>query len=290
MQEKMIEGYCSKTEQNLSQIAHMLLLNGTLTECPGLVYGKMGIAVFFFHYARYTNNILFADYALDLIIEMQNQIHVSSRADYGKGIAGIGVGIDYLIRNKFLEVENNIFEDFDQRMFRAVMYEPWRNFSLYNGLIGYGKYWISQLHQQPLAIQAKDCLMYIQKLIEVEFSNIPVEEKADVYCFLYDLHEISGFDISVELLEQSRKQLAEISQSFPRFGDSVTGNIIRMYQRSRYFNDVSQGEIDFFLKYIPDMDMKRPPVDMGLLTGYAGEGLLRLTMLDSTNVSWMQLL
>ncbi|MDH6358179.1 hypothetical protein [Parabacteroides sp. PF5-9] len=54
----------------------MLLLNGTLTECPGLVYGKMGIAVFFFHYA------------LDLIGEMQN------------------------------------FEDFDQRMVRAVMSDP----------------------------------------------------------------------------------------------------------------------------------------------------------------------
>jgi hypothetical protein len=40
-------------EQDLRQIADMLLLNGTLTECPGLVHGKMGIATFFFHYAQY---------------------------------------------------------------------------------------------------------------------------------------------------------------------------------------------------------------------------------------------
>jgi len=37
----------TKIEQDMQQIADMLLLNGTLTECPGLVHGKMEIAVFF---------------------------------------------------------------------------------------------------------------------------------------------------------------------------------------------------------------------------------------------------
>ena len=74
-------------EQNMSQITDMLLLNGTLTECPGLVHGKMGIAIFFFHYSKYSGNELFADYAMDLIDEMLNQIHVNSPADYEKGIA-----------------------------------------------------------------------------------------------------------------------------------------------------------------------------------------------------------
>ena len=63
--------------------------------------------------------MLFADYALDLIGEIQNQIHVNSPADYEKGIAGIGIGIDYLIRNNFLIVEDDICEDFDQRMLRG---------------------------------------------------------------------------------------------------------------------------------------------------------------------------
>jgi hypothetical protein len=36
--------------------------------------------------------------------------------------------------------------------------------------------------------------------------------------------------------------------------------------------------------------MSKPPAGMGLLTGYAGEGMLRLTALDSTNVSWMRFL
>jgi hypothetical protein len=40
---------CILIEQDLRLIAAMLLLNGTLTECAGLVHGKMGIAVFLFH-------------------------------------------------------------------------------------------------------------------------------------------------------------------------------------------------------------------------------------------------
>lgn len=102
-------------EEELRQIVDMLLLNGTLTECPGLVHGKMGIAVFFFHYAQFTGNELFVDYSMDLIGEILDQIHINSLADYEKGLAGIGLGFDYLIRNNFLSVEDDICEDFDQR-------------------------------------------------------------------------------------------------------------------------------------------------------------------------------
>ena len=50
-------------------------------------------------------------------------MHANYRADYEKGIAGIGVGIDYLNRSGFLDIEDDIFEDFDERMYRAVMYD-----------------------------------------------------------------------------------------------------------------------------------------------------------------------
>jgi hypothetical protein len=89
---------------------------------------KTGIVVFFFHYAQFTGNELFADYAIYLIGKMLDQIHVNSPADYEKGIAGIGAGIDYLIRNKFLITEDDICEDFDYRMVRAVTIRPLAGF------------------------------------------------------------------------------------------------------------------------------------------------------------------
>jgi hypothetical protein len=279
-------------EQDLRQIADMLLLNGALTECPGLVHGKIGIAVFFFHYAQYTGNMLFADYAMDLIGEMLNQIHVNSPADYEKGIAGIGVGIDYLIRNNFLDVEDDICEDFDGRMVRAVMYDPWQDISQYNGLTGYGRYWITRLRYQAPSAPARECLLRITARIEENLPVISITEQTDVFCFLQDLQGISGFERCAGLLEQCRREwdLQDVTLSFPRLGDSVAGNILRTYQRSRYFNDVLQGEMDVALKQIPDLDMEKAPTGTGFLTGYAGEGMLRLTALNQANISWMQLL
>ena len=44
----------SKTEieYDLQKTSDILILNGTLTESPGLIHGKTGIAIFFFHYLQ----------------------------------------------------------------------------------------------------------------------------------------------------------------------------------------------------------------------------------------------
>ena len=109
---------CHTDHPDHSRIADWLLLNGTLTACPGLLHGKLGIAIFFFHYARFTGEELFDEYAWDLVVAMQEQLHANYRPDYEWGIAGIGVGIDYLIRSGLIEVDEDFFEDLDERMYR----------------------------------------------------------------------------------------------------------------------------------------------------------------------------
>ena len=133
---------CHTFHPEHSRIADWLLLNGTLTSCPGLLHGKLGIAIFFFHYARFTGEELFDEYAWDLMAAMQEQLHANYRPDYERGIAGIGVGIDYLIRSGLIEVDEDFFEDLDERMYRAVMYDPYPDYSRNEGLTGYGWYWL----------------------------------------------------------------------------------------------------------------------------------------------------
>lgn len=266
----------------------------TTMECPGLVHGKMGIAIFFFHYAQYTNNMLFADYAMDLIDQILNQLHVNSPANYKKGIAGIGVGFDYMIRNNFLDIEDDICEDFDGRMYRAVKYDPWQDFSQYNGLTGYGRYWMTRLNFPTPAMQARECLTSIVKLIEEHLPDISAEEQIDVYCFLYDLQEISGSDRYTGLLEQCRRiwgvQSPDLIQAIPRLKESVVGNIARVYLHHRYLHEPIHDNVDITLKQIPDLEMGKAPVATGLLNGYAGEGMIRLAALDRANISWVNLL
>ena len=274
-------------KSKLQKIADILLLNGLLIDCPGLIHGKMGIEVFLFHYAKYTDNVLFDDYAFDMIVEMQKQIHENSPADYERGIAGIGVGLDYLIRNHFFEADDDFFEDFDKRMYRAVMYDPWQDLSLYNGLVGYGRYWMTRFSQQDLSIQARECLMRIAELIEEKIQNISAKEQTEVYYFLLDLQKISGFDFCTDLLMKCQEQT---TNDFSRLGYSVTANMVRMYYQKHYYNSEQSPKNHVALKYIPDLDLEKPTVSMGLLSGYAGEGLMRLTALNKANMSWIYLL
>ncbi|MDR2913992.1 MAG: hypothetical protein LBV74_04020, partial [Tannerella sp.] len=55
---------------------------------PGLLYGKMGLVVYFFHYARYTGNELFEDHAMLLMDNIQEQILLHPDISYADGLAG----------------------------------------------------------------------------------------------------------------------------------------------------------------------------------------------------------
>ena len=201
---------------------------------------------------------------------------------------------DYMIRNNFLDIEDDICEDFDGRMYRAVKYDPWQDFSQYNGLTGYGRYWMTRLNFPTPAMQARECLTSIVKLIEEHLPDISAEEQIDVYCFLYDLQEISGSDRYTGLLEQCRRiwgvQSPDLIQAIPRLKESVVGNIARVYLHHRYLHEPIHDNVDITLKQIPDLEMGKAPVATGLLNGYAGEGMIRLAALDRANISWVNLL
>lgn len=281
-------------EKDLHQIADMLLLNGTLTECPGLVHGKMGIAIFFFNYANYTKNMLFADYAMELISEILDQIHVNTSADYEKGIAGIGIGIHYLIQHNFLSIEDDICEDFDQRMKGAVMSDFSLDLSVYNGLIGYGRYWLKRLQYQMPAVQARQCLSRILALIEARLMDIQTMDQEEVFCFLVDLQRLLSTKKCINLLMQFQQridsQLLNPNRFFSRLGKSIVGNVARTFHNNRYFNTGNKFENQISIQQIFDLDMEQAPVATGLLNGYAGEGMLRLQLLDKSNNSWIYLL
>ena len=277
----------TKTMQRLRQISDMLILNGTLTECPGLVHGKMGISIFFFHYARLTSNELFEEYAMDLIKEIQLQIHNNSAADFERGIAGIGIGMDYLIKNRFLEADTDVFDDFDKRMYRAVMYDPFQDCSLYDGLTGYGYYWLMRFMSSKNAVE---CLLHIINYYKEQLPFVSENELCDIYCLLHELCSVLNYDICHELLDKYRKKIVGINLFFPYLGKSSVGNFVRMNKINYYLKDIISDKKNKKFKYSAEINMKNTSANMGLLTGYAGEGLLYLTFFHNHNVSWIKLL
>jgi len=102
----------------LDLLAKHWLLNESFTNNPGLLNGKTGLAIFFFHYARQTGNKLYETFAGDLIDEILDEINIQTPINFKDGLCGIGWGIIYLIHHNFLEGNvDEILKDFDKLIF-----------------------------------------------------------------------------------------------------------------------------------------------------------------------------
>ena len=277
--------------KSLEKTVQTLIINGTLTECPGLFYGKTGIAVFFFHYARNTGSELFRRYAFDLIEEIQNQMTVTVSAQYDTGLSGIGVGFEYFLQNGFIEADDDLFEDFDARMYRIAMYDPYPDLSLAVGLTGWGRYFIYRLRGNgQMNSRINKALTHIaneitQKVIE---QTVPEGEQPDVFRFFCDLIILPDYSKKyADTLKRCREWECickpDIPKLFPYLND-----LQRLYICQNYFRmDLSEEiEKEWAKRIEPD---KNSLLNMGLLKGRSAEGMLQLTTLN-TDINWMNLL
>lgn len=62
-------------EALLKRIADHQMLHGSFRRDLGVLNGKMGIVLFFFHYARYTGRVLYEDFAGEMLEEVIQELH-----------------------------------------------------------------------------------------------------------------------------------------------------------------------------------------------------------------------
>lgn len=120
----------------LQYIAQYLILESSFLKDLGLLNGKMGIALFFFHYAKYMNKNIYSDFGGELVDEIYNEISIDSPLNFKSGLAGIAWGIEYLVRNNFVEADSNkILEDIDKKILEWDVRRI-NDISLESGLMG----------------------------------------------------------------------------------------------------------------------------------------------------------
>ncbi len=135
----------------LTRITNVLLLNVSFIDNLGLMHGKTGIAIYFFHLAKATGNKIYEDYAGELIDEIYEEISVSTSWDFENGLADVGWGIEYLVQNGFIEADTDeVLTEFDNRLFQALIYNTPREIELLDGLVGLGAYFLKRI-QNPAA-------------------------------------------------------------------------------------------------------------------------------------------
>lgn len=105
------------SSDTIRRMVEHLILNSSFTSDLGLFHGKMGTVIFFAHYARWTGNALYEDFADELLGEIYEDIHTDTPINLESGLCGIGWGIEYLVQNGFMEGDTDeILEDIDRRI------------------------------------------------------------------------------------------------------------------------------------------------------------------------------
>ena len=271
----------SKIVEQLGQIVDLLILNGTLTNCPGLIHGKTGIAVFFFHYARYTSNKFFEDQAMILIESIQQQILQQHTVDYADGLAGIGAAIEYLEQNNFVEVDTNeALEDIDRAIFNAVIFGDHTDAGFFTGLSGLAYYLLFRVtgrfadDNYISTLDNKMLLIHITDTFERIFPLLKKTECEDVIRFLHALNQTCIYPSKARRLIQSFSSSLPPSKQEDSYRKSVEANC----------------ESKFHLLLSTFQDRTQAVGDLGLYGGLAGAGLFLLSQLDNTHDTWKKLL
>ena len=128
------------------RITNTLLLNASFIDNLGLMHGKMGIVIYFFHLASETKSQMYEDYAEELIDEIYEEISIHTLCDFENGLAGIGWGIEYLVKKGFIDADTNVvLEEIDKQINHEITYHAPFDIGVLNGISGYILYFISRL-------------------------------------------------------------------------------------------------------------------------------------------------
>lgn len=134
------------------RIDNHLLLNSSFTNNLGLMHGKMGLAIYFFHIGQNLNNKIYKKYAEELIDEIHQEINSGISIDFENGLAGIGWGVEYLTQNGFIDADTDeVLEDFDNLIIKGLLQNTPSEIGLLNGLIGLGAYLIKRIQNNKVS-------------------------------------------------------------------------------------------------------------------------------------------
>ena len=99
---------------------HHLMLRSPFIKDIGLLHGKMGIALFFYHYAKHTGTTVYSDYADDLLDDIWKNLHNRLPDTFESGATGIIWGVEYMIQSGFVAGNSNaICADIDARIMQT---------------------------------------------------------------------------------------------------------------------------------------------------------------------------
>lgn len=149
----------------LERITRHLIIYSLSLDNIGLMNGKMGIALFFYHLSRFTKNENHAAYADELIQDVASRLDYKIPRTFFDGLTGISWGFDHLTRNEFVSFEEeDILTDLDKALLEINIAKLFDE-SFSTGVRGIAYYIVSRCSGKT-AVPAPFCKEYIRVLYD----------------------------------------------------------------------------------------------------------------------------
>ena len=106
----------------LKKIAQHLMLSSSFANTIGLLNGKMGCVIFFFNLAEYSKKSVYEKFAYELLEEIYEEISSETQVGFKDGLSGIAWGIDYLICNKSVDIDDEaLLDELDEFVVKTMI-------------------------------------------------------------------------------------------------------------------------------------------------------------------------
>lgn len=163
----------NKTDNTLLRIGNTILCNYGMTGNPDLQNGRMGVCLFLYEYAKYTGVKEYEVLADDMIDPILRTLHKGQSEENISIVAGIGIGITYLITHGFLEDTDNCdaLEEVDKLLLDAVVTAKMPSEKLLDASL----YFIYRVANYRLNLNRKQCVALADSIVKLYQDGIDIE-------------------------------------------------------------------------------------------------------------------
>ncbi|WP_163210228.1 glycosyltransferase [Bacteroides sp. 519] len=174
----------------LRQIANTLYVNAQFIDQYGLLTGKLGIVLFFYRYSRFTGNSIYSEFADEYIDNLFGNITSNHEKDFAEGLSGIGWGIEYLIRNNFVEADNDILDEMDAEIGKMTIEDFVTELNNDIPLFSKGLYFLSRENRGVILETLAQCKEFLITSSKTE-QIIPMSYLNSIIYFLNKVKEMN---------------------------------------------------------------------------------------------------
>ncbi|GAB5525239.1 MAG: hypothetical protein Roseis2KO_31110 [Roseivirga sp.] len=156
-------------EDKLDEIVAVLESKYQECEQVGVLAGTSGISLFFFYYARHSQNNKYAKIANRILEDSLNRIDQGySFPTYCTGISGFGWALEHLSEEGFLEIDNDeLLPDLETYLYLKMRQDITSGYyDFLHGAVGYGFYFLKRYQNTKSPELKKKYASYIHQLLE----------------------------------------------------------------------------------------------------------------------------